>query len=107
MSGQDTPQDQDTPQQTTASAPEGAGSAGTWPLGLLLPPMLLLRFLGEHSWAYWTAAVIGVIGLAAAAVALTGCVRNLVRGHRRWHAAGAGLLLIGACFVVVVRLVER
>ncbi|MDQ0844389.1 hypothetical protein [Streptomyces sp. V1I6] len=105
MSGQNTPQDQNTP-QATACAPEGARSAGTWPVVLLLPSMLLLRFLGEHSWAYWTAAVLGVLGIAAAAVALTGCLRNLVRGHRRGHAAGAGLLLIGASFVVVARLVE-
>ncbi|QIP85222.1 hypothetical protein GLX30_15625 [Streptomyces sp. Tu 2975] len=106
MSGRNTPQDPNT-SQGTANAPEGARSAGSWPLVLLLPSMLLLRFLGEHSWAYWTAAVLGVPGLVAAAVALTGCLRNLVRGHRPWNAAGAGLLLIGASFVVVVRLVER
>ncbi|MEV4679270.1 hypothetical protein [Streptomyces kurssanovii] len=96
----------DSHQGTNGPTEERAGSDGTWPLVLLLPAMLLLRFLGEHAWAYWTAAAVGGLGLVAAAVALTGCLRDLVRGHRRWRATGAGLLLLGASFVVVIRLVE-
>lgn len=64
------------------------GSADTWPSVLLLPAVLLLRYLGEHAWAYWTAVVIGVLALIGAAVEITGAVGHLVNGHA---AVGRGL----------------
>lgn len=74
---------------------------------LLLPANLLLRFLGEHAWAYWTAAVIGVLGIVASAVGIAAAVRSLRRGRRMLVAPAVIALLLGACVVFVARLVEH
>ncbi|CAM5725398.1 hypothetical protein SGLAM104S_05596 [Streptomyces glaucescens] len=44
--------------------------------------LMLLRFLGEHTWAYWTAAVIGALGVLAAAVEIVATVRALIAGRQ-------------------------
>ncbi|WP_405593957.1 hypothetical protein OG741_00505 [Streptomyces sp. NBC_01410] len=83
------------------------GSADTWPAVLVLPAVLLLRYLGEHAWAYWTAAVIGVLGLIGAAVEITGAVGHLVNGRRPWIAAWVLFVLASAVLVLVLRLAEQ
>ncbi|MFD7442576.1 hypothetical protein [Streptomyces sp. NPDC059909] len=81
--------------------------ADTWPAVLLLPALLLLRFLGEHAWAYWIAAVIGVLGLIGAAVEITGAVGHLLNRRRPWVAAWVLLVLVSAVLVLVLRLAEH
>ncbi|WP_406263005.1 hypothetical protein OHT93_00215 [Streptomyces sp. NBC_00191] len=83
------------------------GSADTWPSVLLLPAVLLLRYLGEHAWAYWTAVVIGVLALIGAAVEITGAVGHLVNGRRPWVAAWVLFVLASAVLVLVLRLAEQ
>ncbi|NUK01908.1 hypothetical protein HRW14_09285 [Streptomyces lunaelactis] len=75
-------------------------------LVLLVPATMLLRYLGEHGWAYWTAAVLGGLGMLAAMFAIVASVRNLIRGRRRLVSGYISALLLGACFVLVARLVE-
>ncbi|MGW2562795.1 hypothetical protein ACWCXB_26815 [Streptomyces sp. NPDC001514] len=82
-------------------------TADTWPAVLLLPALLLLRFLGEHAWAYWTAAVIGVLGLIGAAVEITGAVGHLRHGRRPWAAAWVLFALVSGVLVLVLRLAEH
>ncbi|MFH8886950.1 hypothetical protein [Streptomyces sp. NPDC017949] len=74
---------------------------------LLFPALLLLRFLGEHAWAYWTAAVIGALGVVASGFGIASAVGSLRRGRRRWAALAVILLLLGACLVFVSRLVQH
>ncbi|MFF3016298.1 hypothetical protein [Streptomyces sp. NPDC057939] len=74
---------------------------------LLLPALLLLRFLGEHSWAYWTAALIGVVGTVMCGLGIASAVGSLRRGRRRLLAVAVIALLVGACVVFVARLVEH
>ncbi|UYQ63742.1 hypothetical protein [Streptomyces peucetius] len=95
-----------TDQEIRAEAAKEPGDDHTWPLVLLLPALLLLRFLGEHAWAYWTAAVAGGLGMMCAAVAVAGAARDLVRGRRPWKAAFALVVLACGAFALVVRLVE-
>ncbi|MGW7360190.1 hypothetical protein ACWGI0_27040 [Streptomyces sp. NPDC054802] len=95
-----------TEQEIRAEVVKESGGDHTWPLGLLVPALLLLRFLGEQAWAYWTAAVVGGVGVACAAVAVAGAARDLVRRRRPWKAAFALLVLACGSFALVVRLVE-
>ncbi|MFD3542139.1 hypothetical protein ACFWUQ_21960 [Streptomyces sp. NPDC058662] len=76
-------------------------------LVLLVSANVLLRFLGEHGWAYWTAAVLGVLGVAAAGVGLASAVGSLRRGRRRLVAGYTVVLLAAACFAFVVRLIQN
>ncbi|MEU9234115.1 hypothetical protein [Streptomyces subrutilus] len=88
--------------------PDEVGAADSLPaLVLLVPASLLLRFLGEHAWAYWTAAVIGVLGLLAAGFGIAAAVGSLRRGRRKLLAGYTVALLLAAGFVLVVRLVEN
>ncbi|MFE3557004.1 hypothetical protein ACFXKW_19350 [Streptomyces sp. NPDC059193] len=75
-------------------------------LVLLAPALALLRFLGEHGWAYWTAVVLGGLGVLAAALGIAAAVRSLRRGRRRLLAVYTIVLLLVSCFLLVVRLVE-
>ncbi|MEU9027746.1 hypothetical protein AB0D46_09450 [Streptomyces sp. NPDC048383] len=91
------------------AAPEREVSYGDSVPGtvVLLAANLLLRFLGEHAWAYWIAAVIGVLGVAVAAFGIASAVRSLRRGRRVLLALAVIALLLGACVVLVARLVEH
>ncbi|MFE7774368.1 hypothetical protein ACFU5O_10775 [Streptomyces sp. NPDC057445] len=84
-----------------------SSTADTWPAVLLLPALLLLRFLGEHAWAYWTAVVIGVLGVIAAAVEISGAVGHLLKGRRPWVAVWVLFVLLTAVLVLVLRLAEH
>lgn len=84
------------------------GYADSLPALLLLAPaLLLLRHLGEHGWAYWTAVALAVPGVAGAVFGIAVAVGSLRRGRRRLLALYTIALLVGACFVLVARLVER
>ncbi|GGW64222.1 hypothetical protein [Streptomyces xantholiticus] len=95
-----------TEQQIRAEAAKEPGADHTWPLGFLVPALLLLRFLGEHAWAYWTAAVVGGPGVICAVFAIAGAARDVVRGRRPWKAAFALFVLAGGSFALVARLVN-
>ncbi|MGP3683517.1 hypothetical protein ACTVZO_02195 [Streptomyces sp. IBSNAI002] len=91
-----------------AARPDGFGLVDNLPATVLLAPALaLLRYLGEHGWAYWTAAVLGGLGIAAAALGITAAVRSLRQGRRRLLAVYTIVLLLLACYLLVVRLVEN
>ncbi|WP_168724477.1 hypothetical protein [Streptomyces sp. A1547] len=81
-------------------------STNTWPVVFLGPALMLLRFFGEHAWVYWTAAVIGSLGVLAAAVEIVATVRALVRGRQLLVAIWVIGLLGGASWVLVRRLIE-
>ncbi|MFJ2476753.1 hypothetical protein ACIOWI_27910 [Streptomyces sp. NPDC087659] len=87
--------------------PNGPSSADTWPAVVLLPALLLLRFFGEQGWAYWTGAVIGVLGTACAAVECTAAVRHLLHRRRPWVAAWVLLVLVSASLVLALRVAEH
>ncbi|MFE3326011.1 hypothetical protein [Streptomyces sp. NPDC059176] len=87
--------------------PRTSSTADTWPAVLILPALLLLRFLGEQSWAYWAAAAIGTLGLIGAAVEITGAVRHLVNRRRRpWVAVWVLFVTVCAALALVLRLIE-
>lgn len=73
-------------------------------LVLLVPATLLVRHLGEHGWAYWTAAVLGVLGVLAAGFGIAAAVGSLRRGRRRGLAVYTVVVLLAACFALAVRL---
>lgn len=73
---------------------------------LLVPAALLLRHFGEHSWVYWTAVALGVLGLAVAGIGITNAAGRLRRGPRRLVAGYTLAMLLGASFLLVARLVE-
>lgn len=81
-------------------------STNTWPVVFLGPALMLLRFFGVHAWAYWTAAVVGSLGVLAAAVEIVATVRALVRGRQPLVAVWVIGLLAGASWVLVRRLIE-
>ncbi|TLQ44358.1 hypothetical protein [Streptomyces marianii] len=87
--------------------PKQPSSADTWPAAVLLPALLLLRFFGEQGWAYWTGAVIGVLGMAGVAVEGTAAVRHLLNGRRPWVAVWTLLALGSGSLVLVLRLAEH
>lgn len=84
-----------------------ASSTDTWPTVLLLPALLLLRYAGEHSWAYWTGAVIGLFGLTGAAFEIKAAVEHLVKRRKPWVAVWVLLVLMAASVHLVLRLAER
>jgi hypothetical protein len=84
-----------TEQEIRHRAAEESGGDHLWPLGFLGPALLLLRLLGEHSWAYWTAAVVGALGVIGAVFAIAAAGRDLVRRRRPWKAAFALFMLAG------------
>ncbi|MFD5430091.1 hypothetical protein [Streptomyces sp. NPDC127084] len=104
--GQPGQQDRQGPRKTDAQQ-RTASSADTWPTVLLLPALLLLRYLGEHSWAYWTAAVIGLLGTIGAAVEITAGVRHIVRRRRPLVALWVLFCLVSALVVLAVRLIAE
>ncbi|MFF4320455.1 hypothetical protein [Streptomyces sp. NPDC001568] len=91
------------------AAPEQEVSYGDTAPGtvLMFPALLLLRFLGEHTWAYWTAALIGVLGMAVYGLGIASAVGSLRRGRRKVVALAVIALSLGACVVFVARLVEH
>lgn len=89
-----------------AMSVEPSLSTNTWPVVFLGPALMLLRFFGEHAWAYWTAAVVGSLGVLAAAVEIVVTVRALVRGRQPLVAIWVIGLLAGASLVFVRRLIE-
>jgi hypothetical protein len=72
------------------------------PLGLAV---LLLRTLGDHTWAYAVGAVIGGIGLLAALIGLIECVRAVRRGLAPGKVVWVVVLLLIGGFAVVHQLV--
>ncbi|MFI6106703.1 hypothetical protein [Streptomyces sp. NPDC051310] len=80
-------------------------SSNTWPVVFLGPALMLLRFIGEHAWAYWTAAVIGSLGVLGAAVEVVATVKALARGRQPLVAIWVIALLAGASALLVHRLV--
>lgn len=88
-----------------AAPAEPSLSANTWPIMFLGPSLMLLRFFGEHAWAYWTAAVVGAFGVPAAAVEAVATARALVRGRQPLVAVWVIGLLVGASALLVRRLV--
>ncbi|MEU6329425.1 hypothetical protein ABZ851_19465 [Streptomyces sp. NPDC047049] len=62
---------------------------------------LLLHTLGDQTWAYAAAAVVGGIGLLASVIALVECV-GAVRKGLAWTSAAWGIviLLVTSCAVV-------
>ncbi len=98
----------DTSEPETSEQPDGVGFADSVPaLLLLVPASVLLRYLGEHGWAYWTAAVLGVLGLPAVGLGIAAAVGSLRRGRRRLFAGYTIALLLTTCFLLVVRLIEN
>lgn len=82
-------------------------SGDAWALFPLALAALLLRTLGEHTWAYVVAAVLGGVGLLGALIGLGVCVGALRRGpaRARGKAAWVAFLLLAGCFVVINRLI--
>ncbi|ELS56031.1 hypothetical protein STVIR_3007 [Streptomyces viridochromogenes Tue57] len=80
-------------------------SGDAWPVIPLGLAALLLRTLGEHTWAYVAGAVIGGIGLLAALIGLVECVRAVRRGLAAGKAAWVVALLLVGGFAVVHQLV--
>ncbi|MEU1277908.1 hypothetical protein [Streptomyces sp. NPDC005805] len=95
-----------TPDDPDADPDSDAARAGTWPVVLLAPALLVLRFFGEHTWVYWATAVAGALGVIASAVVLAACVSDLRHGRHRLHAVGVALLLAGGSLVTIARLIE-
>ncbi|WP_338677322.1 hypothetical protein V1460_33385 [Streptomyces sp. SCSIO 30461] len=83
-----------------------ASSADTWPTVVLLPALLLLRYLGEHPWAYWTAAALGLLGTIGAVVEITAGVRHIVHRRRPLVALWVVFCLATALVVLAIRLVD-
>ncbi|MEE1736832.1 hypothetical protein [Streptomyces sp. BE147] len=79
--------------------------SSTRSLLLIVPALLLLRFLGQHAWAYWSAAAIGGIGAVLAVFDIVSQVRLLLR--RRGVAAPVRgiLVLIAGVFALGARLI--
>ncbi|MFJ8637030.1 hypothetical protein [Streptomyces sp. NPDC093568] len=80
-------------------------SGDAWPVIPLGVAALLLRTLGDHTWAYVVGAVIGGIGLLAGLIGLVECVRAVRRGLALGKAAWVVVLLLIAGFAVVRQLV--
>ncbi|WP_326770962.1 hypothetical protein OG978_45835 (plasmid) [Streptomyces sp. NBC_01591] len=73
---------------------------------LIVPALLLLRFLGEHAWAYWSAAAIGGLGAVLAAFDIVNQVRLLLLRRRGVTASvWVVLVLIAGIFALGVRLI--
>jgi hypothetical protein len=85
---------------------EASLSNNTWPVILLGLALMLLRLFSEHAWAYWTAAVVGSLGVLAAAVETVATVRALARGRQPLVAIWVISLLAGASALLIWRLVE-
>ncbi|MCF3148566.1 hypothetical protein [Streptomyces platensis] len=63
--------------------------------------LLLLHTLGDRTWAYVIAAVVGGIGLLASVFALVECVGAVRRGVAWTSAAWVmGVLMVASCAVV-------
>ncbi|WP_217210000.1 hypothetical protein [Streptomyces sp. AC550_RSS872] len=89
----------------TANEAPASVSGDAWPVIPLGLAALLLRTLGDHTWAYVVGAVIGGIGLLAALVGLTECVRAVRRGLALGKAVWVVILLLCGGFAVVHQLV--
>ncbi|MFC8241537.1 hypothetical protein [Streptomyces chartreusis] len=92
------------PSVTPNEAPASV-SGDAWPVIPLGAAALLLRTLGDHTWAYVAGAVIGGIALLAALIGLVECVRAVRRGLALGKAASVVLLLLISGFAVVHQLV--
>ncbi|BCK67628.1 hypothetical protein CP981_30620 [Streptomyces platensis] len=72
-----------------------------WPVVPLAVALLLLHTLGDRTWAYVTAAVVGGIGLLASVIALVECVGAVRRGVAWTSAAWVmAVLMVAGCAVV-------
>jgi hypothetical protein len=89
---------------TTPDQPPVSVSGDAWPVLPLGLAALLLRTLGDHTWAYAVGAMIGAFGLVAAVVGLGVCVGALRRGADVGKAVWAGVLLLVGGFAVVHQL---
>ncbi|MBT2368797.1 hypothetical protein J7E88_26545 [Streptomyces sp. ISL-10] len=92
-------QDQEQPKASVFSAPVS--------LVLIGPALLLLRFLGESTWGYWTAAVIGVTGTVIAVFEFVAAIRSLLRRRRMLASVWVVLLVATGVFMLGVRLSGR
>ncbi|MFF6983450.1 hypothetical protein ACFZAV_38535 [Streptomyces sp. NPDC008343] len=89
----------------TANEAPASVSGDAWPVIPLGLAALLLRTLGDHTWAYVVGAVIGGIGLLAALIGLIECVRAVRRGLALGKAAWVVVLLLVGGFAVVHQLI--
>ncbi|MFD6169513.1 hypothetical protein [Streptomyces coeruleorubidus] len=85
-------------------APESV-RGDAWPVVPLAVALLLLRWQGDQTWAYVTAAVIGGIGLLAALIGLTECVKAVRRGLAPGKVVWVVVVLLLASFGVVQQLI--
>ncbi len=97
--------DQEVDQSAEQARPEERKTASTAPLVLVVPALLLLRFLGDHTWAYWVAAVIGGVGAVLAVMEITTAARCLWARHRMPASVWAGSVLIAGVVMLGVRLI--
>lgn len=84
-------------------APESV-RGDAWPV-VPLAVALLLRWQGDQTWAYVTGAVIGGIGLLAALIGLTECVKAVRRGLAPGKVVGVVVVLLLASFGMVHQLI--
>ncbi|WP_127153627.1 hypothetical protein [Streptomyces lydicus] len=75
-----------------------------WPVVPLAVALLLLHTLGDQTWAYVTAAVVGGIGLLASVIALVECVGAVKKGLAWTNAAWVIFVLLVASCAVLYRL---
>lgn len=92
------------PSVTPDEAPASVGG-DAWPVIPLGLAALLLRTLGDHTWAYVVGAVIGGFGLLTALIGLAECVRAVRRGLAPGKAAWVAVLLLAGGIAVVNQLV--
>ncbi|MFC9239237.1 hypothetical protein ACFTZK_22730 [Streptomyces decoyicus] len=75
-----------------------------WPVVPLAVALLLLHTLGDQTWAYVTAAVVGGIGLSASVIALVECVGAVRKGPAWASAVWVIVVLLASSGAVVYRL---
>ncbi|MFF9868040.1 MULTISPECIES: hypothetical protein [unclassified Streptomyces] len=92
------------PKDGRAEPAEPSLSSNTWPVVFLGPALMLLRFFEGHAWAYWTAAVVGSVGMVGAAVEVVATVKALAKGRQPLVAIWVIALLAGASALLVHRL---
>ncbi|MEU0375066.1 hypothetical protein ABZ070_33765 [Streptomyces sp. NPDC006283] len=84
--------------------PKESVFSSTLSLLLIGPALLLLRFWGESTWAYWTAAVIGLTGAVVAVFEFVAAIRSALRRRRTLPSVWAAAVLAAGVFALGVRL---
>ncbi|TQK42339.1 hypothetical protein FBY35_3726 [Streptomyces sp. SLBN-118] len=86
--------------------PQHPVTTNTWPILPLALALLVLRVFGDHSWAYWAAAVVGGLGMIGTAIEIPRAVKRLLARRRSLAASWTIVLLTTACVLLVIRLAE-